>query len=83
MIPTLKKEKIGPKTIYYVFIGCAQNSSAYQFLVYESAIQDIHKNTYMESRIASFFEHIFLYRSIGEFSSVKQTLYHANNINQN
>ncbi|XP_073137614.1 uncharacterized protein [Henckelia pumila] len=32
---------------------------AYSFLVNESQIPDIHKNTIMESRNASFFEHVF------------------------
>ncbi|KAL6982051.1 hypothetical protein U1Q18_052698 [Sarracenia purpurea var. burkii] len=77
-IPPPKKEKIGPKTVDCVFIGYAQNSSAYRCLVYESAISDIHKNTVMESRNVSFFEHIFPYRSIKESSSVKRTLHPAN-----
>ena len=49
-----------------------------QFLVYESTIQDIHKNTYMESKNASFFEHNFSYRSTRESSSVKLTLHLTN-----
>ena len=57
--PTPKKVKIGPKTVDCIFIGYAQNSSAYRFLVYKSEIPDIHKNTIMESRNASFFEHVF------------------------
>ena len=32
-IPTLKKLMIGPKMIDCIFIGYAQNSSAYRFLV--------------------------------------------------
>ena len=58
-ILTPKKVKIGPKTVDCIFIGYAQNSSAYRFLVYKSEIPDIHKNTIMESRNASFFEHVF------------------------
>ena len=58
-VPTPKKVKIGPKTVDCIFIGYAQNSSAYRFLVYKSEIPDIHKNTIMESRNASFFEHVF------------------------
>ena len=58
-IPTPKKVKIGPKTVDCIFIGKTQNSSAYRFLVYKSEILDIHKNTIMESRNVSFFEHIF------------------------
>ncbi|KAL6344924.1 hypothetical protein AAG906_006685 [Vitis piasezkii] len=51
--------KIGPKTIDCIFIGYAHNSNAYRFLVYESNISDIHKNTIMESRNASLFEDVF------------------------
>ena len=72
------KEKIGPKTVDCVFISYAQNNSAYRFLVYESAMSDIHKNIYIESRNASFFEHIFPYISIDESTSVKRTLHPAN-----
>ena len=74
VVPPPKKEKIGPRTVDCVFIGYAQNSTAYRFLVYESEILDIHKNTIMESRNVTFFEHIFSYRSIKESSSVKRTL---------
>ena len=58
-VPTPKKVKIGPKTVDCIFIGYAQNNSAYRFLVYKSEIFDIHKNTIMESRNVSFFKHIF------------------------
>ena len=47
-IPPPKKVKIGPKTIDCIFnIGYAHNSIAYLFLVHESNISDIHKNTIM------------------------------------
>ena len=58
-VPTPKKVKIGSKTVDCIFICYAQNSSAYQFLVYKSEILDIHKNTIMELRNVLFFEHIF------------------------
>ncbi|KAJ9559825.1 hypothetical protein OSB04_004985 [Centaurea solstitialis] len=57
--PPPKAVKIGPKTVDCIFIGYAQNSSAHRFLVHESSIPDIHKNTIMESRNASFFEDVF------------------------
>ena len=72
-IPTPKKVKIGPKTVDCVFIGYAHHSSAYRFLVYESKISDIHKNTIMESRNASFFEHVFPCLSKEGSSSLKRT----------
>ena len=70
-VPLPKKVKIGPKTIDCIFIGYAHNSSAYRFLVHESKISDIHKNTIMESRNALFFEHVFPCRSKEESSSLK------------
>ena len=36
-VPTSKKVKIGPKIVDCIFIGYTDNSSAYRFLVYESA----------------------------------------------
>ncbi|OMO62209.1 Zinc finger, CCHC-type [Corchorus capsularis] len=72
-VPLPKKTKIGPKTVDCVFIGYAHNSSAYRFLVYNSKISDIHKNTIMETRNASFFEDVFPYKSNNEASSSKRT----------
>ena len=71
-IPIPKKVKIGSKTIDCVFIGYANNSNAYRFLVYDSSIPDIHKNTIMESRNASFFENVFPCKSIKEASMSKR-----------
>ncbi|XP_071916128.1 uncharacterized protein [Coffea arabica] len=53
--------------------GYAHNSAAYRFLVYNSEISDIHKNTIMESRNASFFEDVFPCKSNGASSSSKRT----------
>ena len=64
-LPPPRKEKIDLKTIGYVFIGYVHNNSAYQFIVYESTIPEIHQNTYIESINASFFKYIFSYRSSG------------------
>ena len=72
VVPTPKKLKIGSKTVDFIFIGYAQNSSAYRFLVYKSEILYIHKNTIMESRNASFFEHIFPCKSDEGPSSSKR-----------
>ena len=65
-VPKPKKVKVGPKTIDCVFIGYAQNSNAYHFLVHKSEIPDIHVNMIIESRDASFFENIFLYNIVYE-----------------
>ncbi|GJW89031.1 retrotransposon protein, putative, ty1-copia subclass [Tanacetum coccineum] len=59
VVPTPKAQKIGPKSVDCIFIGYVKNNSAYRFIVHESKNPDIQKNTVMESRNASFFEHIF------------------------
>ena len=73
-VPPPKKVRIGPKTIDCIFIGYAYNSAACRFLVYESNIPDIHQNTIMESRNASFFEDVFPYGSKEKPSSSKRVL---------
>ena len=72
-VPIPKKVKIGPKTIDCVFIGYAHNSSAYRFLIHKSEIIDMHANTIIESRNASFFENVFPYKSTQESNSSKRT----------
>ncbi|KAD4585972.1 hypothetical protein E3N88_23573 [Mikania micrantha] len=59
VVPPPKVQRIGPKTVDCVFIGYAHHSSAYRFLVYDSKNPEIHKNSIMESRNASFFEEVF------------------------
>ena len=71
-VPLPKKVKIRPKTIDCIFIGYAHNNVAYRFLVNESNISDIHKNTIMESRNASFFEDVFLCKSKVDPNSSKR-----------
>ena len=66
--------KIRPKTIDYIFIGYVNNNTAYGFLVHDSNIPYIHKNTIMESRNALIFEDIFPYKSKEEPSSSKRVL---------
>ena len=73
-VPPPKKVRIGPKTIDCIFIGYANNSAAYRFLVYKSNISNIHQNTIMESRNASFFEDVFPYGSKEKPSSSKRVL---------
>ena len=72
-VPTPKKVKIGQKTVDCVFIGYAHNSSAYRFLIHKSEIIDMHANTIIESRNASFFENVFPYKSTQESNSSKMT----------
>ena len=73
-VPPPNKVKIGPKTTDCIFIGHAHNIAAYQFLVYDPNIPDIHKNTIMESRNASFFEDVFPCKSKVQPNSSKREL---------
>ena len=73
MIPIPKRIKIGPKTIDYILIGYVINSSAYRFLVHKYDIPDIHVNTIIESRNASFFENIFPSKNACDGSFLKRT----------
>ena len=72
--PLPKKVKIGSKTIDFIFIGYVHNSTAYQFLIHNSNIPNIHKNTIMESRNASLFEDVFPCKSKEDPSSLKRVL---------
>ena len=62
-IPEPKKKKLGSKIMDTIFIGYAQNSNAYRFLVIKSEISDIANNTILESRNTSFFENIFPFKT--------------------
>ena len=62
LIPLSKRTKLGPKTIDYVFIGFANASASYRFLVYKSEVHDIHVNTILESIDVEFFEDVFPYK---------------------
>ena len=54
-IPINKKRKLGPKIVDCVFLGYAQRSIAYRFLVVKSEVPDVHVDSIMESRDATFF----------------------------
>ena len=54
-----KKRKLGPKTDDCVFLGYAKNRTTYRFLVVKPEVSDIATNVMMESRDATFFEHVF------------------------
>ena len=73
VVPTPKKMKIDPKMVNCIFISYAHNSNAYRFFVHESENPDIHKNTIMRSKNASFFEHVFSCKFKDGSSSSKQT----------
>jgi hypothetical protein len=63
-LPIVKKCKLGPKTIDCVFLGYAANSPAYKFLEVRSDSPDVHVDTIVESRDATFFEDIFPFKSV-------------------
>ena len=54
MLPDPKKRKIGSKTSDCMFIGYANNSAAYRFLVLKSYV--LESNTIIETKNAKFFE---------------------------
>ena len=58
-IPITKKRKLGPKTVDCIFLGYAPRSVGYRFLVVQSEVPDMHVDTIMESRDATFFENMF------------------------
>ena len=58
-VPIPKKRKLGPKTVDCVFLGYAQRSIGYRFLVVKSEVPDMHVDSIMESRDATFFENMF------------------------
>ena len=58
-IPIPKKRKLGPKTVDCIFLGYAPRSVGYRFLLVKSEIPDMHVDTIMESRDATFFENMF------------------------
>jgi hypothetical protein len=58
-MPIPKKRKLGPKIVDCVFLGYAQRSIAYRFLVVKSDVPDMHVDTIMESDYAMFFENMF------------------------
>jgi hypothetical protein len=59
-VPINKKRKLGSKTVDCIFLGYAHHSIAYRFLVVKSEVTDMHVNSLLESRDATFFENIFL-----------------------
>ena len=73
LIPLTKRTKLGPKTIDCVFIGFANASAAYRFLVYKSEVHDIHVNTILESIDAEFFEDVFPYKESPMSAMYKRT----------
>jgi hypothetical protein len=63
-IPINKKHMLAPRTMDCVFLGYASCSIAYRVLVVKSEVPDVYVDTIMESRDATFFEHIFPMKEI-------------------
>ena len=59
LFPKPKKRKLGPKTFDAMFIGYAENSATYRFLVTKSKNSLVDVNTIIETKNADFFEIIF------------------------
>jgi hypothetical protein len=57
-VPINKKRKLGPKTVDCILLGYAHHNIAYRFLVVKSEVPDMHVNSLLESRDATFFENI-------------------------
>ncbi|KAF3632210.1 hypothetical protein FXO37_27606 [Capsicum annuum] len=68
-VPTPKRVKIGPKTVYCAFIGYAKSSKACWFLVYKFEHLDINENMVIESDNTEFFENVYPYKTRHEQSS--------------
>ncbi|KAG7552374.1 Zinc finger CCHC-type [Arabidopsis thaliana x Arabidopsis arenosa] len=61
-VPLPKRTIIGPKTVDCVYIGPAENSAAYRFIVHKSDNAEVKVNTIIESNEAEFFEDVFPYK---------------------
>jgi hypothetical protein len=83
-VPEPKKRKLGERGIECIFIGYAENSKAYRFMVIESNYA-ISVNTVIESRDAIFDENRFSSipkpsNEIPEFSSTHKDVEHHNDV---
>jgi hypothetical protein len=58
-IPIPKKCKLRPTTMDCIFLGYAQWSIGYRFSVVKSEVPNMHVDTIMKSRDATFFENMF------------------------
>ena len=55
-VPINKRRKLEPKTVDCVFLGYAIHSVGYRFLIKNYRVPDMHVDTIMESRDATFFK---------------------------
>ena len=61
-----KKRKLGPKTFDAMFIGYAENSAAYRFLITKLENNLVDVNTIIKTKNPDFFENIFRMKLNGE-----------------
>lgn len=66
LLPEPKKRKLGPKIFDAMFIGYAQNSVVYRFLVIKSDQNLMEVNTIVETKNATFFENVFPMKPDGD-----------------
>ena len=74
-VPIPKKRKLGPKTVDCVFLGYAQRSICYRFLVVKSEIPDMHVDTILESRDATFFENMFPMKDMHSIARISSEIF--------
>jgi hypothetical protein len=74
-VPIPKKRKLGPKTVDCVFLGYAQRSICYRFLVVKSEIPDMHVDTILESRDATFFENTFPMKDMHSIARISSEIF--------
>ena len=74
-VPIPKKRKLGPKTVDCIFLGYAQRSICYRFLVVKSEVPDMHVDTILESRDATFFENMFPMKDMHSTARVSSEIF--------
>jgi len=60
--------------VNYVYIRYIYNSSAYQFFIHKSSIEDIHPNTILEWKNVISFEDVFPWKEARKNHSLKRTI---------
>ena len=68
-MPINKKRKLGSTTVDCIFLGYATHSVGYRFLIINYGVPDMHVDTIIESRDATFFESEFPMKNAPNISS--------------
>jgi hypothetical protein len=74
-VAACKKWKLWPKTADCIFLGYAQHSATYKFFIIKYVIPDVHANTMIESRDATFFENVFSLKDSAASSSQRTAIF--------